>query len=146
MGNNPDILQADIPSVGTFTARGVAAMNAAILDGRLIDSRQLQQVTAVDFEGTDQVFGNHARLALGYPIGRIGTRPEQTPTTFGWVDGGGSSVYADTHHRHLLRHDQETAHPLQHRTSTRRPHHRLSGSTRKHPRRRRESGPSSPKD
>jgi CubicO group peptidase (beta-lactamase class C family) len=96
MGNNPDILQADIPSVGTFTARGIAAMNAAVLDGRLIDSRQLQQVTAVDFEGTDQVFGNHARLALGYPLGRIGTRPEQTPTTFGWVGGGGSYVYADT--------------------------------------------------
>ncbi len=96
MGNNHDILQADIPSVGTFTARGIAAMNAAVLDSRLIDSRQLQEMTAVAFEGTDQVFGNHAQLALGYPLGRIGTQPEQTPTTFGWVGGGGSYVYADT--------------------------------------------------
>jgi CubicO group peptidase (beta-lactamase class C family) len=96
MGNSHGILQADIPSVGTFTARGVAAMNAAVLDGRLIDSHQLEEVTAVAFEGTDQVFGNHARLALGYPLGRIGTRPDEAPTTFGWVGGGGSYVYADT--------------------------------------------------
>ncbi|MGH3639296.1 MAG: serine hydrolase domain-containing protein [Mycobacterium sp.] len=96
IGNSHEILQADIPSVGTFTARGIAAMNAAVLDGRLIDSHQLAELTAVAFEGTDQVFGTHARLALGYPLGRIGTRPEETPTTFGWVGGGGSYVYADT--------------------------------------------------
>ncbi|MEU6307301.1 serine hydrolase domain-containing protein [Streptomyces chartreusis] len=96
MGNSEEILQADIPSVGTFTARGIAAMNAAILDGRLIDSHQLDKVTAVAFEGTDQVFGNQVRLALGYPLGRIGTQPDETPTTFGWIGGGGSYVYADT--------------------------------------------------
>ncbi len=95
MGNSHEILQADIPSVGTFTARGIAAMNAAALDGRLIDSHQLKEVTAVAFEGTDQVFGHHARLALGYPLGRIGTRPDEASTTFGWVGGGGSYVYAD---------------------------------------------------
>ncbi len=96
MGNSHEILQSDIPSVGTFTARGIGAMNAAVLDGRLIEPDQLQELTAVAFEGTDQVFGNHARLALGYPLGRIGTRPDETPTTFGWVGGGGSYVYADT--------------------------------------------------
>ena len=96
MGNSHAILQADIPSVGTFTARGIAAMNTAVLDGRLIASRQLEELTAVAFEGTDEVFGNHARLALGYPLGRIGTRPHEAPTTFGWVGGGGSYVYADT--------------------------------------------------
>ncbi|MDH6220356.1 serine hydrolase domain-containing protein [Streptomyces pseudovenezuelae] len=96
MGNSHETLQADIPSVGTFTARGAAAMNASVLDGRLIDSHQLEELTAVAFEGTDQVFGNHARLALGYPLGRIGTQPDEAPTTFGWVGGGGSYVYADT--------------------------------------------------
>nr|WP_256923399.1 serine hydrolase domain-containing protein [Streptomyces sp. 13-12-16] len=96
MGNSHAILQADIPSVGTFTARGISAVNAALLDGRLIGSHRLEELTAVSFEGTDQVFGNHVRLALGYPIGRIGTRPDETPTTFGWVGGGGSYVCADT--------------------------------------------------
>ncbi|MGI5216715.1 serine hydrolase domain-containing protein [Nocardia sp. CA-290969] len=96
MGNSRDILQADIPSVGTFTARAVAAANAALLDGRLIDADQLAEVTAVAFEGTDQVFGNPARLALGYPLGRLGARPDESSTAFGWVGGGGSYVYADT--------------------------------------------------
>ncbi|MFE9389064.1 serine hydrolase domain-containing protein [Streptomyces sp. NPDC006784] len=96
LGNNREFLQADIPSVGTFTARGVAAMNAAFLAGRLVDARQLQEVTAVAFEGTDQVFGNPARLALGYPLGRLAAGPHEEPTAFGWVGGGGSYVYADT--------------------------------------------------
>lgn len=96
MGNSHEILQADIPSVGTFTARGIAAMHAALLDGRLVDSHQLEVVTAVAFEGIDQVFGNPVRLALGYPLGRLGMRPDESPTTFGWVGGGGSYVYADT--------------------------------------------------
>ncbi|WP_427164432.1 serine hydrolase domain-containing protein [Streptomyces sp. C1-1] len=96
MGNSHQILLADIPSVGSFTARGVAAMNAAALDGRLIGSDQLEELTAVAFEGTDQVFGNHARLALGYPLGRIGAQQNEASTTFGWVGGGGSYVYADT--------------------------------------------------
>ncbi|MET8798582.1 serine hydrolase domain-containing protein [Nocardia sp. NPDC004568] len=95
MGNSHEILQADIPSVGTFTARGMAAANAALLGGRLIDSHQLAEVTAVAFEGTDQVLGNSARLALGYPLGRLGARPDEAPTAFGWVGGGGSYVYAD---------------------------------------------------
>lgn len=96
MGNSLKILQADIPSVGTFTARGIAAMNAALIDGRLLEPRQIQELTAVAFEGTDQVFGNPARLGLGHPLGRIGARPDEAPTTFGWVGGGGSYVYADT--------------------------------------------------
>lgn len=96
LGNSRSILRADIPSVGTFTARGVAAMNAAVLDGRLTDAAQLETLTAVAFEGTDRVFGNPARLALGYPLGRLGTRPDETPATFGWPGGGGSYVFADT--------------------------------------------------
>ncbi|WP_256918941.1 serine hydrolase domain-containing protein [Streptomyces hilarionis] len=96
LGNDRAILRADIPSVGAFTARAMAAMNAAVLDGRLIDSRQLDVLTAVAFEGRDQVFGNPVRLALGYPLGRIGTPPDETPTTFGWLGGGGSHVWADT--------------------------------------------------
>lgn len=96
MGNSPDILRADIPSVGTFTARGIAAANAALLDGRLIDPHQLEELTAVAFEGLDQVFGNPVRLALGYPLGRLGAPPDEASTTFGWVGGGGSYVYADT--------------------------------------------------
>ncbi|MFG2535685.1 serine hydrolase domain-containing protein [Streptomyces sp. NPDC048511] len=95
LGNNLEILQADIPSVGTFTARGITSMNAAVLDVRLLGSRGLEEVTTPAFEGTDQVFGNEARLSLGYPLGRLGAPPDEAPTTFGWIGGGGSYVYAD---------------------------------------------------
>jgi len=95
LGNSETILMADIPSVGTFTARGVAAMNAAVLDGRLIGPDQLAELTTVAFEGTDQVFGNHVRMALGCPLGRVGAPPDEASTTFGWIGGGGSYVCAD---------------------------------------------------
>ncbi|MZD09435.1 serine hydrolase, partial [Streptomyces sp. SID5785] len=54
LGNSPGIQQADIPSVGIFTARAMAAMNAAVLDGRLIGTAQLERLTAVAFDGTDR--------------------------------------------------------------------------------------------
>ena len=95
MGNDSEFLRADVPSVGTFTAHGIAAVYAAILDGRLITENQLAQLSAVAFEGTDQIFGTPARLTLGYPLGRIGASADETPTAFGWPGGGGSYAYAD---------------------------------------------------
>ncbi|WP_239014896.1 serine hydrolase domain-containing protein [Streptomyces sp. CdTB01] len=95
LGNSHQILSADIPSVGTFTAQGIAAMNAAALNGQLMDTAQLKGLTAVAFEGTDRVFGNHARLGLGCPLGRLGAPPNEPSTAFGWAGGGGSYVYVD---------------------------------------------------
>ncbi|MGY0488608.1 serine hydrolase domain-containing protein [Streptomyces sp. WG-D5] len=95
LGNSPGILRADIPSVATFTARAVATMHAAVLDGRLLDPARLERLTTVAFTGTDQVFGHHVRLSLGYPLGRVGAPRDEASTTFGWVGGGGSYVYAD---------------------------------------------------
>lgn len=95
MGNDPDLLQADIPSVGTFTARGLAAVYAAVLDGELIPASQLTELSAVAFEGTDQVFDTPARMALGYPLGRIGAPSDEPQRAFGWPGGGGSYAYAD---------------------------------------------------
>jgi CubicO group peptidase (beta-lactamase class C family) len=87
-GNNSELLRADIPSVGTATAHGLAAMYNAVLQGKLVDS-------ALAFEGVDQVFGNPARMALGFPIGRIGAPVEENSVAFGWPGGGGSYAYAD---------------------------------------------------
>jgi CubicO group peptidase (beta-lactamase class C family) len=96
LGNSHDFLRADVPSVATVTARAMATMYAAMLDGRLIDADQLQELSAVAFEGTDQVFGNPTRMALGYPLGRIGARPAEPLTALGWPGGGGSYAYADS--------------------------------------------------
>ncbi|TDD49332.1 class A beta-lactamase-related serine hydrolase [Nonomuraea terrae] len=95
MGNSPDFLQADVPSVGTFTARGIATVYAAILDGRLLAADQMAELSTVAFEGIDQVFGNSARLGLGYPLGLVGAPADKAPTTFGWPGGGGSYAYAN---------------------------------------------------
>lgn len=94
-GSNDEILRADIPSVGTATAHGLAAMYNAVLRGKLVDSAQLAELSALAFEGTDQVFGNPARMALGFPIGRMGAPAEENSVAFGWPGGGGSYAYAD---------------------------------------------------
>ncbi|MGW3289180.1 serine hydrolase domain-containing protein [Streptomyces sp. NPDC001002] len=94
-GNRDEILGADIPSVGTATAHGLAAMFDALLQGELVDSARLAELAGLAFEGTDQVFGTPARMALGFPIGRIGAPVEENSVAFGWPGGGGSYAYAD---------------------------------------------------
>jgi CubicO group peptidase (beta-lactamase class C family) len=94
-GNNGEILRADIPSVGIATAHGLAAMYNAVLRGKLVDSARLAELSAPAFEGVDQVFGTPARMALGFPIGRIGAPAEENSVAFGWPGGGGSYAYAD---------------------------------------------------
>lgn len=100
LGNRPDYLAADIPSVSTVTARAIARMYAALLGEvggfRLIEPERLHEVTAVAASGTDQVFGNPSSWGLGYPIGLIGARAEDTPTVFGMAGAGGSYAGADT--------------------------------------------------
>jgi CubicO group peptidase (beta-lactamase class C family) len=99
-GNRADVLMADIPAGGKMSARAVARMYAALLgevDGvRLISPGRLREVSAVAFEGKDQIVGNQATWGLGYAIGRPGSTPQQTPTWFGMVGVGGSCAYADT--------------------------------------------------
>lgn len=94
-GNNDEILRADIPSVAIATAHGLAAMHNAVLQGTLVDSARLAELSALAFEGTDQVFGTPSRMALGFPIGRIGAPAEENSVAFGWPGGGGSYAYAD---------------------------------------------------
>jgi CubicO group peptidase (beta-lactamase class C family) len=94
-GNNDAILRADIPSVGSATAHGLAAMYNAVLQGKLVDAARLTAMSALAFEGTDQVFGTPVQMALGFPIGRVGAPPEEHSHAFGWTGGGGSYAYAD---------------------------------------------------
>jgi CubicO group peptidase (beta-lactamase class C family) len=94
-GNSGEILRADIPSVAVATARGLAAMFNALLRGELVGSARLAELSALAFEGTDQVFGNPARMALGFPIGRMGARAEENSVAIGWPGGGRSYAYAD---------------------------------------------------
>lgn len=60
-----------------------------------VDSARLAELSTLAFEGTDQVLGSPARMALGFPIGRIGATAEEHSVAFGWPGGGGSYAYAD---------------------------------------------------
>ncbi|MET9249186.1 serine hydrolase domain-containing protein [Nonomuraea sp. NPDC003709] len=91
-GNDADILRSDIPSVAIATAHGLAAMFNALLRGELMDPVRL---SGLAFEGVDRVFGTPARMALGFPLGRIGAPAEENSAAFGWPGGGGSYAYAD---------------------------------------------------
>ena len=95
LGNDGEILCADIPSVGTATAHGLAAMYNAVLQGELGNPARSAELSALAFEGTDQIFGTPVRMALGFPVGRMGAPAEENSVAFGWPGGGGSYAYAD---------------------------------------------------
>jgi hypothetical protein len=59
-------------------------MYNTLLQCRLVDAAQLAELSALAFEGTDQVYGTPARMALGVPIGRIGAPTEENSVAFGW--------------------------------------------------------------
>jgi hypothetical protein len=77
-------------------ARAIARLYAALLDDiagvRLISRERLREVSAVAFEGVDEIFGLPATWALGYSIGRPGADRQGAATAFGW---GGSHAYAE---------------------------------------------------
>lgn len=89
-GNRPDVLAADIPAGGTMSARGVARMYAALLDGSLVSPARLREISAVAVTGQDQMTYGPAAWALGYAVGLGGS-----PTAFGMQGIGGSGAFAD---------------------------------------------------
>jgi len=87
LGNRRDILRADIPAVGTVSARAVARLYAALMgevDGvRLISPERLKEITTVVTNGPDWAFGAEGPKTLGYAA-------ELDATRFGWGGMGGS--------------------------------------------------------
>jgi CubicO group peptidase (beta-lactamase class C family) len=104
-GNRADVLTADIPSLGTMTARGAARMYSALLghvDGiDLVSSQRRQAMAAVAFTGMDEVMGFPVSWAFGYSPGRPAdagegaSAPPRHGSTFGMVGANGSAAYAD---------------------------------------------------
>ena len=81
------MLRADIPAVGTVSARGIARMYAALMgevDGvRLISPERLRQITKPVTHGPDWAFGGDLPKTLGYAAEVGGAR-------LGWGGMGGS--------------------------------------------------------
>lgn len=60
---------AEIPAInGHGTARGVAGLYAALLDGKLLEPSLLEEATSVQASGIDQVFGEPAGWGLGFGV------------------------------------------------------------------------------
>ncbi|GAA4253423.1 serine hydrolase domain-containing protein [Dactylosporangium darangshiense] len=91
-GNRPDILAADIPAGGKNTARALAALYSALIDGTLLPPAQLAEVTAVALSAKDEVMGNDARWCLGFAVGRPGS---DSADAFCLAGAGGTFAWAD---------------------------------------------------
>ncbi|MFF0310475.1 serine hydrolase domain-containing protein [Streptosporangium sp. NPDC004379] len=91
-GNRADVLTSDIPAGGTMTARAVARMYDALLNGALVSPGRLRELSSVAVEGVDEVAGNPAKMGLGYAVGLF----DLGPTVFGMGGSGGTAAFADT--------------------------------------------------
>jgi CubicO group peptidase (beta-lactamase class C family) len=97
LANRRDLLSADIPSVGTMTARGAATVYAALLGHvdavHLVSAERLAAMAAITYRGPDAVMGVESAWAFGYsPARPDGTCPGPT---FGMLGGNGSAAFAD---------------------------------------------------
>ncbi|MEZ0073757.1 serine hydrolase domain-containing protein [Planotetraspora sp. GP83] len=89
--NRTDVLTSDIPAGGTMTARAVARMYDALLQGELVSPDRLRELSSPAVTGMDEVVGGPATWGLGYSIGLV-----SRPTVFGMVGSGGTAGFADT--------------------------------------------------
>jgi CubicO group peptidase (beta-lactamase class C family) len=94
--NTQPWLDGVLPSANAHaTARGVAQVYAALLDGRLLDAGTLAEATTEASSGEDLVLGRPSRFGLGFQL----TQPERPlgphPRSFGHFGAGGSLGFAD---------------------------------------------------
>jgi CubicO group peptidase (beta-lactamase class C family) len=96
--NRPDLLQCDIPSEGTMSARGAARIYSALLghvDGvELVSPTRRAAMATVAFSGIDEVMGFPSSTAYGYSPARPSGRGKPG-SVFGMVGMNGSAAYAD---------------------------------------------------
>ncbi len=89
LGNDPAVLRAEVPAVGTVTARAAARLFAALIgevDGvRLISPERLRMATTLAMTGDDWATGFPAPRGLGYQL---------QEDFFGASGNGGSIAYA----------------------------------------------------
>jgi CubicO group peptidase (beta-lactamase class C family) len=97
--NRRDVLAAQIPSIGTMSARAAARLYAALLGHvpgtRLLSAEQLAAAAAVAYSGTDHVMEMEVSWSFGYSPARPGAAPSRSGSTFGMVGMNGSAAYAD---------------------------------------------------
>jgi CubicO group peptidase (beta-lactamase class C family) len=97
--NRDDVLTADIPSMGTMSARGAARVYAALLGHlpgvTLVSAAVRDRLGVVAFEGTDQVMGFPTAWGFGYAPARLGGVAARPGAAFGMIGSNGSAAWAD---------------------------------------------------
>ncbi len=97
--NRRDVLAAQIPSMGTMSARAAARLYTALLGHigsvQLLPPEQLAEVATVAFTGHDEVMDMPVSWALGYSVDRPGASTSRPGSTFGMLGANGSAAYAD---------------------------------------------------
>lgn len=98
--NRRDVVSAQIPSMGTMSARAAARLYAALLGHirgmRLLSDEQLAAVAEVAYIGPDRVMEmDNVSWSLGYSPSRPGGAASRPGSTFGMVGANGSAAYAD---------------------------------------------------
>ncbi|MGH0029656.1 MAG: serine hydrolase domain-containing protein [Myxococcota bacterium] len=90
-------MRAEIPSTnGHGTARGVAALYAAVLAGRAgIADAVLAEATRTQSEGLDRVIERPSRFGLGFQLHQPKRPIGRGPNAFGHYGHGGSLSFAD---------------------------------------------------
>ena len=111
--NRRDVLTAQVPSMGTMSARAAARLYAALLGhidaARLLPADRLAEVATVAFIGHDEVMDIPPSCALGYSVDRPGARTSRLGSTF---DDGCERVRCLRRHRHRGRRGRD-AQPVQ---------------------------------
>jgi CubicO group peptidase (beta-lactamase class C family) len=97
--NRDDVLTAEIPSMGTMSARGAARVYAALLGHvpgvTLVSAALRDRLGVVAFEGTDRVMGFPTAWGFGYAPVRPGGVEARPGSAFGMVGSNGSAAWAD---------------------------------------------------
>lgn len=97
--NRDDVLTAEIPSMGTMSARGAARVYAALLGHisgvTLVSTALRDRLGVVAFEGTDRVMGFPTAWGFGYAPVRPGGVEARPGSAFGMVGSNGSAAWAD---------------------------------------------------
>lgn len=104
--NRPDVLGADVPSIGTMSATGVATMYGALLGQigqvSLVSSGRLHAMAEITYTGMDEVIGVPSQWAFGYNPYRPDVTAARPGSTFGMVGSNGSAAFADIHSRTVV--------------------------------------------
>ena len=98
--NRRDVLSAQIPSMGTMSARAATRLYAALLGHvpgvHLLSDEQLAAVATVAYSGPDRVMEmDNVSWSLGYSPSRPSSAASRPGSTFGMVSTNGSAAYAD---------------------------------------------------